>query len=234
MRVNVNYILAALVLVALLLGLAIYEYSSSQVVGHDTDVLYQSSTINALLEGVYDGDVTFTELRRNGDVGLGTFNGLDGEMIGVEGEFYQIKVDGVAYPVNDSMRTPFAVVTFFEPDETVMLYNPLNYTELKIYLDDSLPTENIFYAIKIEGKFEYIKTRSVPPQHRPYPPLVEVIKDQSIFHFITEDRRTGGHLLECQLQNVNIEIDFTSDFHMVLPESNEFYEVHLAKEEQTE
>jgi len=42
--------------------------------------------------------VSSGELKRNGDFGIGTFNALDGEMIGLDGAFYQIKVDGVAYP----------------------------------------------------------------------------------------------------------------------------------------
>ena len=133
------------------------------------DVVFQSSTINALLKGIYDGDVSFGELKRNGDFGIGTFSALDGEMIGLEGTFYQIKADGVAYPVKDSMKTPFAVVTFFAPDETVMLDTADNYTQLKTHLNDLLPSQNVFYAIKVEGQFKYIKTRSVPGQKRPYP-----------------------------------------------------------------
>ena len=75
--------------------------------------VFQNSTINALLEGVYDGSMTYGELRRHGDFGLGTFNALDGEMIAFDGEFYQIKSDGIAYPVADDQRTPFATVLFF-------------------------------------------------------------------------------------------------------------------------
>ena len=76
------------------------------------DVLFQTSTIDALLEGVYDGDITFGELKEHGDFGLGTFNGLDGEMLELDGNVYQIKTDGVAYPVDESMSTPFSAVTF--------------------------------------------------------------------------------------------------------------------------
>ena len=153
-------------------------------------------------------------------MGIGTFNGLDGEMIGLDGAFYQIKADGIAYLVDGSMRTPFAVVTFFESDQMVWLDKASDYKELEKYLDDLLPTPNIFYALKIEGIFEYIRTRSVPRQNKPYAPLVEVIKNQPIFefhqvkgtmvgfcypgyakginvpgyhlHFITEDRKEGG------------------------------------------
>ena len=77
--------------------------------------IFQNSTINALLEGVYDGSLTYGELRTHGDFGLGTFNALDGEMIAFDGNFYQVKSDGVAYPVADDQKTPFATVVFFRP-----------------------------------------------------------------------------------------------------------------------
>ena len=226
------------------------------------DVLFQISTIGALLEGVYDGETTYGELKRHGDFGIGTFNGLDGEMIGLEGKFYQIKTDGIAYLVDDSMKTSFATVTFFESDKSALLEKIENYDQLKKYLDKLLPTKNIFYAIKIEGTFKYIKTRSVPEQSKPYPLLVEVVKTQSIFefhnvkgtiagfwcpsyvegvnvpgyhlHFITEDRKAGGHLLECHLQNARLDIDYTSEFYMVLLKSDKFYKTDLTQKKQKE
>ncbi|MBM4140910.1 MAG: acetolactate decarboxylase [Nitrospira sp.] len=226
------------------------------------DVLFQTSTINALLEGVYDGDITFKMLREHGDFGIGTFNELDGEMIGLEGKFYQIKADGKIYPVDDFMKTPFAVVTFFEPDKTVLLDKPMDCGKMEKYVDNLLPTRNIFYAIKIEGNFVFVKTRSVPKQNKPYPRLVEVVKSQPIFefsnvkgtivgfwlpdymkginvpgyhfHFITDDRKAGGHLLDCQVKDVRIEIDYTPELYMVLPEHDEFYRSDLSKERQKE
>lgn len=250
-----------LLIVLLTVGICIYssKYSYSQ---ESRDILFQTSTINALLEGVYDGQITYKKLKEHGDFGIGTFNNLDGEMIALEGRFYQIKTDGLAYPVDESMRTPFAVVTFFEPDKSVLLDKPLNCEKLKQYLDSLLPTQNIFYAIKIEGKFSYIKARSVPRQEKPYPPLTQVVKKQSIFefhlvegtivgvrcpsyveginvpgyhfHFITSDKRAGGHVLECLIKNVKIEIDYTSKFYLVLPESDSFYQSDLTRERQEE
>jgi acetolactate decarboxylase len=212
----------------------------------DQDTLFQISTINALLDGDYTGSMTFGELKRHGTFGLGTFDALDGEMIGLEGRFYQIKADGVAYPVPDSMTTPFAVVTVFDADMTVPSQDGMDYEGLQNYLDEVIPDKSIFYAVKIDGAFNYIKTRSVPKQQEPYPPLVEAVKEQSVFefhdvrgtivgflcpdsakgvnvpgyhlHFITADRKAGGHLLACQLQDATIAIDYTSEFYMALPQ----------------
>lgn len=226
----------------------------------DKDTLFQTSTINALLEGVFEGDLTFKELKRHGNFGLGTFNDLDGEMIGLDNKFYQIKADGKVCPVNDSQITPFAVVTFFEPDSTVLSKQPLDYNQLKQYIDNLLPTKNIFYAIKIDGIFKYIKTRSVPRQERPYPGIADIIKNQPVFefedtrgtmvgfrlpeymnginlsgyhfHFITADKKAGGHILECLLQDVKIEIDYTARSYISLPEKDDFYSADLTKEKQ--
>jgi acetolactate decarboxylase len=244
-------------LVVIFLALSFSACSSLQ---KNRDVLYQTSTINALLEGVYDGDITFHELKEHGDFGLGTFHALDGEMIALDGIFYQIKTDGIAYPVDASMKTPFAVVTFFEPDQTVPIDDQLDYKDLEAYLDSILPTENIFYAIKLNGTFSYIKARSVPKQEKPYPPLLDVTKHQKIFefhhvkgvivgfrlpqymkginvpgyhlHFITDDRKSGGHLLACHIEDARVEIDYTSKLYLVLPEKDSFYKINLTKDKQ--
>ena len=231
-------------LVAISLVIAISGCSRLQ---ENKDVLFQVSTMNAIFREVYDGEITYEKLRRHGDFGIGTFNGLDGELFALEGKFYQIKADGTAYPIDDSMKTPFAVVTFFESDKSVLLDEASDYKQLQQYLDDLLPTKDIFYAIKIEGTFKYIKARNIPKQNRPYPQFSEVVKNQLIFefhnvegtmvgfwcpayvegmsvpgyhlHFITKDKKTGGHLLECQMQDVKVEIDYTPEFHMALSES---------------
>jgi acetolactate decarboxylase len=208
----------------------------------DKDVLFQTSTLSALSEGDFDGDLTYKDLRQHGDFGLGTFDDLDGEMVALAGEFYQIKADGKAYPVEDSKETPFAVVTFFEPDRIVSVDKAFNYEQLKRYLDGMLPDKNIFYAIKVEGDFKYIKARSVLAQSKPYPSLAEALEEQKVFefhdvtgtlagfwcpayaeginapgyhlHFVTSDRQNGGHLLDCETDNVKIEIDYTPELFM--------------------
>src|SRR5215210_4372892 len=97
--------------------------------------LFQTSTVDALLEGKYDGDVSFAELEARGDFGLGTLDALDGEMICLDGNFYQIKSDGRAYPVDGRARTPFAVVTVFEPDMSETLSTPMSFEALCDYLN---------------------------------------------------------------------------------------------------
>src|ERR671916_2430800 len=101
-----------------LVGALHIEYLREQDLGGDEHLhhtLFQTSTIDALLEGKFEGDVSFAELEDRGDFALGTLDALDGEMVALDGSFYQVKADGRAYAIAGGTRTPFAVVTFFEP-----------------------------------------------------------------------------------------------------------------------
>ncbi len=224
------------------------------------DTLFQISTISALMNGVYDGTMTFEDLESHGNFGIGTFEALDGEMVGLDGQFFQVKSDGVAYPVSDSMKTPFAEVAFFAPLESIALNETSNLTVVQSYLDSKLATKNIFYAIRIDGTFDYVKTRSVPAQKKPYPTLSDAVKGQKVFelqnvsgslvgfrcpdyvkgvnvpgyhmHFITADRSAGGHILDFRLKNASVLVDSLSEFEMDLPDNEEFYQTDLSGDQQ--
>ncbi len=107
--------------------LFLFLYSCSNQRGSNArinkDIIFQTSTISALYGGVYDGNMTIGELKDYGDFGLGTFNALYGEMIELDGKVYQIKADGVAYLVYDSMKTPFSTVTIFDADSRLKIKN---------------------------------------------------------------------------------------------------------------
>ena len=109
------------------------KYTGAPIAQRET--LVQISTIDALLNGVYDGVITFGNLKQYGDFGIGTFEGLDGEMVAFDGNFYQVKADGIAYPVSDSMETPFASVTFFDADSEEQLSEGMDYEHLVEFLD---------------------------------------------------------------------------------------------------
>ncbi len=226
------------------------------------DVLYQVSTFNALMEGVYDGPTTFGQLRAHGDFGIGTFNGLDGEMIQFDGRVYQVRSDGKVYPVSDTMSTPFASVKFFVPDRTAVVERGMDFPSLEKFLNALIPSKNMFYAIRIDGTFSYVKTRSVPAQKRPYPRLVEVVKNQPTFemkdvkgtivgfrlpeyvkgvnvsgyhfHFLTDDARAGGHLLECRIEKGCVRVDDCSQLFLNLPRQEEFSKANLTTQKQDE
>src|SRR5918992_5635628 len=113
-----------------LIGALHVEYLKKRDLGEGArthHTLFQTSTVDALLEGKYEGDVSFAELEDRGDFGLGTLDALDGEMIALDGSFYQVKADGLAYAIDRETRTPFAVVTFFEPNFSRTLATPMDF-----------------------------------------------------------------------------------------------------------
>src|SRR3954468_15558624 len=103
---------------------------------HEPHVLFQASTIGALLDGAFDGDLSFDELAEHGDLGLGTLNRLDGEMIALDGRFYRADVDGAVSEVEGAARTPFAVVTRFDPAVDLEIEAPLEHAGLLARLDE--------------------------------------------------------------------------------------------------
>jgi len=246
-----------------LLGLVVLGVSGcAGTAARDADVLYQVSTIAALLEGVYDGEVTIAALKTRGDVGLGTFGALDGEMVVLDGTVYQVTADGRARVAPDDLTTPFAAVTPFESDLGASLDGRIDLRELQLALDLSLPSRNLIYAVKVTGEFAYVKVRSVPRQEEPYRKLTEVVKAQPVFehrdvrgtlvglrmpayvkginvpgyhfHFLTEDRTEGGHVLDCILTRGRADIDTTFALDMALPRDKAFAEADLAGDRQNE
>jgi acetolactate decarboxylase len=208
-------------------------------------VLFQASTIGALLDGAYEGDLSFAELAEHGDLGLGTLNGLDGEMIALDGRFWRADVEGAVSEVDPAARTPFAVVTDFEPSIDARLGGPLDHTELLASLDELIPAEAASCTIRLDGRFELVRARSVPRQSPPYRPLTEVVLEQSVFelsevegtmlgfrfpdyaegievagwhlHFLTADRSRGGHVLASRSSGLRARLDPSSELHVELP-----------------
>lgn len=224
--------------------------------GHDSHVLFQASTVGALLHGAYDGDLSFAELAEQGDLGLGTLNGLDGEMIALDGRFYRADVDGRVHPIAAEAKTPFAVVTRFEPTIDVRIEEPLSHAELLGRLDQLVPTGASSCAIRLDGRFELVRARSVPAQAPPYRPLPEVVAEQHVFeledvggtmlgfrfpayaegieiaghhlHFISDDRGVGGHVLDSRSNGLRVRIDPSDDLHVELPPRIELGDPDLA------
>ncbi|MGH2926549.1 MAG: acetolactate decarboxylase, partial [Solirubrobacterales bacterium] len=143
--------------------------------------LFQASTIGALLDGAYDGDVSFTQLAEHGDLGLGTLNALDGEMIALDGHFYRADLDGAVDEVDPTTRTPFAVLVWFAPTIDAEIDGPTDAEPLEAIIDHHVPEGAAACAVRLDGTFASIRARSVPRQTPPYRPLGEVVADQHVF-----------------------------------------------------
>lgn len=145
------------------------------------NTLYQTATIDSLSAGALDGGVDIAELARRGDMGLGTVDGLDGEMVVAGGVFYRVAADGSVHGIAPATRSPFAMVVFFAADRSVAIPDGASMAQATEALEAALPTKNIYYAVRLTGTFRQLKVRSVPGQTRPYPPLAKVIAEQSVF-----------------------------------------------------
>jgi len=206
--------------------------------------IYLCAPVNALVEGIYEQKIPFAHIRQHGDFGLGTFDQLDGEMVMLDGQIYQMKADGQVNRVDDDALTPFACVTFFQPMTRDTLDQETSYADFLQWLLSLLPSPNIFYALRIDGWFSQVKVRSVPKQES-YRPLVEVAREQPIFefheiegtlagfftpsfmaslnvpglhlHFLSADRQHGGHLLECQPRQVGVGVQLINTLQLGLP-----------------
>ncbi|AWW25607.1 MULTISPECIES: acetolactate decarboxylase [unclassified Acetobacterium] len=218
--------------------------TSSDAVASKEETLFQASTINSLLAGNYDGFMSFGELKQHGDVGIGTFDALDGELVMIENTIYKVKASGEVVEVPDTDTTPFAAVTYFNEDVTKSLEKTASLDALEQELDKLMTDPASFYVFRIDGTFNTVKARSVPSQQKPYSVLSEAVKNQSIFdyqkisgtlvglwcpedigdlnvkgyhfHFISDDRSKGGHLLDVSFDSAKAFMDQTDGFFMTL------------------
>ena len=218
--------------------------------------VYQSSTISALLDGVYDGDVTIAEMLSHGDFGLGTFNRLDGEMVILDGICYHLRADGTATQASPTDRTPFAAVTRFHTDLEIPIRSGTGRADVIRAIDAKITSPNLIYAIRITGRFSGLHTRTVMAQTPPYPPLTtategqaETVLDHATgtlvgfrtpefeqgisvagyhLHFLDSDRTGGGHVLDFRIDDGQVALSTASQLHLSLPTTGAFLRANLS------
>lgn len=221
--------------------------------------IFQNSLMTALLDGIYDGEMTIGELLGKGNFGIGTFDALDGEMIILDGICYQLRGDGTATVADLDQGTPFAVATNFVPRIKVAAPKGLKREELSSFIDDLEPSANYTYAVRITGRFSSVVTRTVVKQSKPYPPLTQAVggdkelrfsdvdgiiggfrtpvfeKGISVpgchVHFIDAERTSGGHVLDYTVDEATIELCPGTDLELRLPLTHEFRSANLAPED---
>lgn len=242
--------------------IAIIIFSGILTAADKTENITQISTLQALLESCYEGIMPIGELKKNGSFGLGTFNNLDGELVMLEGKVYKVKSTGQVIEVDDCETTPFANVTFPSPKAqvkgTIKSADKIDtFQKLKNLILSKIKNPNLPHAIKIAVKMNKITTRSVPAQKRPYPRLVEVVKNQSIFekknisgwivgfyfpkyfqgvnavglhlHFLSNDKTFGGHILKTDVQSGEYSLFRKNGFEMILPQEGDFANAQLSR-----
>ncbi len=229
-------------------GKAPYSIKKHQTSSVDKIIHY--SALDAMRNGVYTGDLTISEVKQNGDFGLGTYNLLDGEMVVLNGVFYRIKTNGEVVEVSESKKTPFNALTFFNPEiETKTDANTLD--QLKEFILGKLPTKNNTYAIQVNAVFEYIELGGAEKIDKDnHLPVAEILKTRPIykhknvqgklvgfyypgylspidlhpfhFHFLSNDKKIAGHLIDAKLSKATILLDEKESIEIVMPQTKDF------------
>lgn len=212
--------------------------------------LYTYSTLDGLLAGVYDGELTIARLHSKGNFGLGTFNHLDGEMVLLDGICYHVRADGTVSVARPQDQSPLAYATHFRPTQAIRPERVLPLPELEKWLDTHLQNKNLFYAIRIEGRFRDVSVRAIAAQVKPYKPLSEIVGTQVVrnysetrgvlvgfrspafsrsisvsgyhWHFLTDDRKHGGHVLHITVENAGVQFNELAGLDLELPRTEAF------------
>lgn len=216
--------------------------------------MYQISTSTALVEGVYSGSVSSSILLEHGDFGVGTFAGLDGEMIILDGEIYQAA--GTVRRRSDDFLVPFASITQYREDAAFQIDKAGCLRDVYLACDPHRCSENLVYALRVDGLFDTIHARAVHPVPQGSR-LLDAAKTElefhfnniegtlvglwspayssffSVpgyhFHFISKDRTNGGHVLNCAAQQLRASIQMVSEYDVRLPETGSFLTTDLSR-----
>lgn len=220
-------------LIFALLFLTLGIFCSVSRANPNNSQLFQVSTFSSLLSGIYDGDINYSEIKKNGNFGVGTFNSIDGEMTAVDNKFYRSDNEGKLSSVKNKTFSPFAEVIKFKPSQSFDINDIENYQNLSQMIESHLPNSNIPYAIRIDGTFKSVLARSLIKQAKPYKPLkADEMQSQytlinskgtlvgfwfpkewgnigvpgAHFHFISADKTRGGHVIDLNLIKGTVKI----------------------------
>jgi acetolactate decarboxylase len=221
---------------------------------------FQYNIWGAFVNRVFDGNMTISELKEKGDIGLGSFDMLDGELVMVDGIAYRIREDAIVSVAQDADEIVYADAAFFKADDNFFIKGSVNFDSLRKELNKKLPSKNNFYSFKISGEFDSITLGGINKQSPPFSKGLDVlipgrpvfkgvnVKGTMIgfycpqfigdinaaghhFHFISDDRKLGGHVMEIKANGgLNIELQKLINYEFRLPESNAFDTVKLDKQ----
>lgn len=210
-----------------------------------TTTIWQLAPAELLIKGGYDGILSVAEVQRHGDLGLAGADRLDGEMVLVDGQFYQFLASGQVVQPPSTMRLPFAEVTAWTGGRPVPVPPGLMYNDSSMPAIDSLLDLNAFYAVRMEGTWDTLVVRTFRQQSKPYFPLDSAVHHQAVdtlvnargvmvgfrqpfyakpmslpnyhLHFVTADRTRGGHVLGFRARDANAQVSERAEFTVHMP-----------------
>jgi acetolactate decarboxylase len=235
----------------------ILSVALAQYLDRPLHTLFSVSTSAAIVEGLYQGALRISRLLEHGDFGIGTFIDLDGEMVVLEGVAYQIAEKGAVRIAPLDMLIPYAVVTRFQEEVMRKDASFRSFSEAATLCNAMRGSENLFYAFRIDGQFDSVSARVMRPVgHGTGLATAAQQQEESTFcnvagtivglwtpgyassfsvpgyhfHFISDDRSRGGHVLDCAASHVSIRACSMADLHVALPETAEFLRADLSRD----
>ena len=210
------------------------------------NTVYQICTAYDLIKGNFEENFLVQDNLKYGNFGLGTFNGLNGEMIIYEGEIYRANYYGELEKVYIE-KSPFTVITDFCSENEFQINN-LNQDEVFDIIKSNFNTNKLIYAIKINGVFSFVNLRSNSKQEKPYPDFSKILKNSNYFtkeningtligfyfpesfekinppgfhfHFIDEYNKIGGHVTDFNTTVATIHLNQKTNYNLILPKSD--------------
>ena len=207
----------------------------------------QISLFSVLLGGRYDGIVSVGEVKKLGSLAIATMDRLDGEMQMIDGVVYQACADGQVHLPGDGETVPFGTIADFRAEETLRLADIPSYEQFEARMNGLCPRKDYPLAIRLSGGFDFMKVRTVRRQEKDGVGLAEAAKDEAVFefrdvrgdlvgfrlpdylngvnapgwhlHFMDEDRKHGGHVVNFSLSEGDLSLCRAGDYHIRLPDS---------------
>jgi len=153
--------------------------------------IFQISTLQALALGYSRAVVTVKELLTHGDIGLGTFEDVNGEMIVIDGECFRATEDGTVFKADHDMGVPFASVAKAKADVDYELGAIDDIEKLKENLTLKIEEGfglNSMHIARIDGKFKQVRARSESAYRSHHVDLKDILaKTQRDFAFNNVD-----------------------------------------------
>jgi acetolactate decarboxylase len=224
------------------------------------DTYFHYSIWHAFVNKVFDADLKVSTLKANGDIGLGSFDFLDGEMVMLDGIPYRIREDGEITVGADDDEIVYANAAFFDQDGSFNIQKGVNYDQLRAAINPNIPSLNLFYAFKIHGTFKTLKLGGLNKQEKPFDDGLDVLipnrpvfEGENItgtmigffcpefigdinaagyhFHFISDDLKMGGHVMEfASAEPLEVQFDEMNNYHFYLPDNEDYRNVSLDKQ----
>ncbi|SHM73558.1 acetolactate decarboxylase [Chitinophaga jiangningensis] len=236
-------------LILLLVGIALHQHGNAQQA--KPHHLFTAGVASGLMGGLFEGFYPVSKLLQHGNFGLGAPDKIDGELLVLNGVAYQTTSTGATRVLPGNHLVSFAMVHPFVTKRRLRAPAVISKSMFFTMLDTLMPQKNGLYAVHIKGRFKYLKTRAFPPvTSHPYPTLASMIPQQKFFefeniegelvgyrlpaymdntnisgyhfHFLSADKKHGGHIVDLTLSGVTIEIDQLESYTVELPDTEEF------------